>query len=100
FDILCGAFRPGHFAGVVQVVNLLLEAVKPSHLFLGEKDYQQLMILKKFVTDKKIPITVIGCPTLRESDGLALSSRNQYLDPTQREIASGLYLAMLSGRNL
>lgn len=99
FDVLCGAFRPGHFAGVVQVVNLLLEAVVPSHLFLGEKDYQQFVILKNFVAEKALPVLVLGCPTLREPDGLALSSRNQYLQPPQREVAASLYLALICGRN-
>lgn len=100
FNSLCGQFRPGHFKGVLQVVNLLLESVKPQALFLGEKDYQQLILIKHFVQEKNMPIEIVGVPTLRDPDGLAMSSRNQYLNAEERHLAAGLYFALLSGRNL
>lgn len=84
-DGLCGRSRPGHFRGVTTVVTKLLSIVQPDDLFLGEKDRQQLQVLKRMVTDLNLPVTVHGCPTLREPDGLALSSRNAYLSPDERK---------------
>lgn len=96
-EILCGAFRPGHFRGVATVVLKLLEAVHPHRLYLGEKDYQQLVVLRRMAEDLDLPVRVIGCPTLRESDGLAMSSRNRYLDPRERAQAPLLHRALLAG---
>jgi len=88
---LCGAYRPGHFRGVATVVNKLLNLVQPDILVLGDKDYQQLLIIRRMVADLFIPVDVIGCPTVRETDGLAMSSRNHYLTPPQRQVAGQLF---------
>ncbi len=96
-DLLCGEFRPGHFQGVATVVLKLLEAVGPRRLYLGEKDFQQLTLLRRMVLDLGLPVEVVGCPTLRENDGLALSSRNAYLSPRERAAAPGLYRALRAG---
>lgn len=87
---LCGASRPGHFDGVATVVTRLLSLVRPSVLVLGEKDWQQLTILRHLVKALGLPVRVMGCPTVREPDGLASSSRNRYLTPNQREQAAAL----------
>ena len=87
---LCGASRPGHFDGVVTVVARLLQLVKPSCLWLGEKDWQQLVMLRRLVADLDLDVAVKGVPTVRESDGLALSSRNQYLSSADRARAAAL----------
>ena len=87
---LCGARRPGHFNGVATVVVRLLALIRPDRLLLGEKDWQQLVILRRVVADLGLAVQVEGCPTRREADGLALSSRNRYLDPQQRRQAGGL----------
>lgn len=89
--VLEGAHRPGHFRGVAQVVKRLLDIVKPDRLFMGEKDYQQLLIVREMVRQTGISTEVIGCPTVREADGLAMSSRNQRLSPKQREQAAAIY---------
>jgi pantoate--beta-alanine ligase len=85
--ILCGKFRPGHFDGVTTVVYLLLNLVKAQKVYMGEKDYQQLTIIKKMVKDLLLPYQIIGMKTVRDEDGLALSSRNQYLSAAQRKQA-------------
>ena len=87
---LCGAHRPGHFNGVATVVVRLLALIRPDRLLLGEKDWQQLVILRRVVADLGLPVEVEGCPTCREADGLALSSRNRYLDAEQRQRATAL----------
>jgi len=87
---LCGAQRPGHFAGVATAVVRLLALIRPDRLLLGEKDWQQLVILRRVVADLGLPVQVEGCPTQREADGLALSSRNRYLDADQRQRAAAL----------
>ena len=87
---LCGRHRPGHFNGVATVVLRLLGLIRPDQLLLGEKDWQQLTILRRVVQDLGLPVQVIGCPTLRADDGLALSSRNRYLSPAQRQQATAL----------
>jgi len=90
-DILEGKFRPGFFNGVATVVTKLLLQALPDRAFFGEKDYQQLNVIKRFVTDLNIPVEICGVPTVREIDGLAMSSRNAYLTREEREIAPTLY---------
>lgn len=90
-DSLCGAFRPGHFAGVGTVVSILFNLVRPDAALFGEKDYQQLLLVRRMVEDLHYGIDVIGVPTVRGSDGLALSSRNRYLDASERARAARLH---------
>ncbi len=86
-EVMEGAHRPGHFAGVMQVVKRLIDLAGPSHLFMGRKDYQQLVIIQEMVRQLQLGVAVIGCPTLRDPDGLALSSRNTRLSPEARQQA-------------
>lgn len=88
---LCGAFRPGHFTGVATVVAKLFNIVRPRRAYFGLKDYQQSVIIKKMVEDLNMDIEIITCPTVRESDGLAMSSRNLYLKPDERRAATVIY---------
>ncbi len=93
-SIFCGEFRPGHFTGVATVVSKLLNMVQPDTALFGNKDYQQLLVIKKLVTDLCIPVEVIGAETAREASGLALSSRNRYLNREEKVIAAELYQAL------
>jgi pantoate--beta-alanine ligase len=89
-----GGSRPTHFAGVLTVVLKLLQIVRPDRAFFGEKDYQQLVLIRQMVADLNVDVQVVGVPTVREADGLAMSSRNRYLDPVQREAAVALSAAL------
>jgi pantoate--beta-alanine ligase len=90
-DCLCGAHRPGHFDGVCSVVMRLLLQVRPARAVFGEKDYQQLLIIRRMVEDFSMPVIIDSVPTVREPDGLALSSRNRYLSKSERAAAPALY---------
>jgi pantoate--beta-alanine ligase len=90
-DVLCGASRPGHFRGVATVVLKLFNMVRPDVAFFGLKDAQQVRLLERMVADLNVPVEIVRCPTVREADGLALSSRNQYLDAGQRRAAVVLH---------
>jgi len=90
-DVLEGAHRPGHFAGMASVVKRLLDIVRPDNAFFGQKDYQQFLIVHKMVEFYKLPIEIVKCPTVRENNGLAMSSRNQRLSAEEREKASLIY---------
>jgi len=92
-------YRPGHFDGMVDIVRRLLDHVKPDVAFFGQKDYQQLAIIRKLVRDEDIPVGIVGCPIIREDDGLALSSRNVRLSEEERQIALNLYKALIHLKN-
>ena len=92
--ILCGESRPGHFDGVSSVVTRLFNIVQPDTAVFGQKDYQQLLIIRRLQADLHLPVRIVAGPTAREPDGLALSSRNQYLTPDERQQAPGLQLAI------
>lgn len=96
--VMEGKYRPGHFDGVATVVKKLLEIVKPTNAYFGEKDFQQLRIVQKLVEQEKIPVDIIPCPIFREPSGLAMSSRNERLTPAQRENAANIFQTLLAVR--
>lgn len=97
-DHLCGRFRPGHFRGVATVVLKLFEIVQPDAAFFGEKDAQQLAVIRRLVRDFNVPVRIEGVATVREADGLALSSRNRQLKADERRLAVSLYQALCEAR--
>lgn len=98
--VLEGSFRPGHFAGVAQVVKRLLEVVQPDALYMGQKDYQQTVIIRMMLDILQSPVQLVVCPTVRESDGLAMSSRNVRLTPEHREKSSIIYKTLEKVREM
>ncbi len=99
-DLLCGKFRPGHFKGVATIVLKLFNITMPDTAYFGLKDYQQYIIIKKLSEDLNLNIKIRGCPIIREKDGLAMSSRNKYLNKTERNDAVLLYKSLITARNL
>jgi len=95
-----GEFRPAHFKGVTTVVNILFNCVMPDHTFFGQKDAQQAAVIKQMVNDLKIPVNIIVCPIVRETDGLAMSSRNVYLLEDERKDALALYNALQKAKKM
>jgi pantoate--beta-alanine ligase len=98
-DILEGTVRPGHLQGVATIVTKLLSLAGSCRAYFGEKDYQQLAVIRRLVTDLSLPAEIVACPTVRDDDGLALSSRNAYLTAAQRAIAPALHQALQAGQH-
>lgn len=97
--VMEGAFRPGHFNGVCQIVSKLFDIVKPDRAYFGEKDFQQLAIIREMVKQMKFPLEIVGCPIVREADGLALSSRNSRLNEEERKNALNISKTLFESRN-
>ncbi len=98
--VMEGRFRKGHFNGVAIVVKKLIEIITPDRAYFGEKDYQQLQVVKTLVRQENLPVQIIGCPTIREADGLALSSRNVRLNPAQRREAPLIFQSLRTAKEL
>ncbi len=99
-DVMCGASRPGHFKGVATIVAKLFDIVKPDKAFFGQKDYQQTLVIKKMAADLNMDIDVEALPTVREPDGLAMSSRNSYLNEEERKAATCLYWSLTKAEEM
>lgn len=99
-DILCGEYRPGHFSGVATVVIKLLTNVQPDYALFGEKDYQQVQVIRRMVRDLLVPTEIVAMPIIREADGLAMSSRNSYLDSEQRDTAALIFQTLTAAATL
>ena len=95
-----GKQRPGHFNGVAQVISRLFDIIRPDRAYFGEKDFQQLTIIRELVRQLDLPVEITGCPIIREADGMALSSRNKHLTPEQRTAAAGISKALFLARDL
>ena len=93
-NFLCGKNRPGHFDGVLTIVNRLFDIVKPSKAYFGKKDYQQFLLVSDFIDKNNLPIEIIGIDTVRENNGLALSSRNNHLNDFEKNVASNLFIVL------
>lgn len=98
-QVMEGKYRPGHFNGVAQVVSRLFEIVQPDKAFFGQKDFQQMAIINEMVRKMKIPIEIVSCPIVRETDGLAMSSRNMLLNPEQRQSAVQISATLFEAKN-
>lgn len=97
---LCGSSRPGHFKGVATIVLKLFNIIKPTRAYFGQKDFQQLQVIRRMVSDLNVDVSVIGCPTVRETDGLAMSSRNSYLHVSERKQAVVLNQSLLLAKSM
>jgi pantoate--beta-alanine ligase len=97
-EVMEGAFRPGHFKGVAEVVYRLLKIVRPDQLFMGQKDFQQLAVIRKLIQDQQLNVNLVACPTVREQNGLAMSSRNTRLSVKAREEAGRIYQILNEGK--